>query len=109
MRYAMILAGVLAVTGVARAQVSDPPPFFSDAGIGLFDPTIEVVNSGTILDAHAVVSHDRMYVTINMRPTNTKLLALQTFAVQRGPSLGFVGSGGGASLLDRTGVTRLSP
>ena len=59
-----------------------------------FTPEISVVNSGAILDAQAVVSADRKYVTITARPSNTALLDLNNFTFQNGQNgqmLGFVG------------------
>ncbi len=57
---------------------------FGTGGAGLFEPEIDVVNSGAILDAQATVSADRKYVTMTMRPQNTQLLALRQFAFQTG-------------------------
>jgi hypothetical protein len=71
----------------AGAQVV---PFFF-GGATAFEPQISVVNSGAILDAQAVVSHDMKYVTLNMRPQNTSVLALQAFTFQNGQPLGVVG------------------
>ena len=65
-------------------------PFFSGAATS-FEPQISVVNSGAVLDAQAVVSSDMKYVTLNLRPQNTTLLALQAFTFQNGQSLGVVG------------------
>lgn len=59
------------------------PPFFSGAA-GIFEPEIGVVQSGVILDAQAVVSADRKYVTLNPRLQNSQLLALREFAFQAG-------------------------
>src|SRR5687767_6549979 len=75
--------------GVAHAQ---RVPFFTPAGTG-FDPEISVVNSGELLDAQAVVSDDLKYVTINARPSSSRLLALREFTFQNaaGVPLGFVG------------------
>ncbi len=64
----------------ARAQV---PPFF-DGAPGLFDPEVRVVNSGVVSDVGAVVSADRKYVTLNMRPSQSNLLALREFKFQGG-------------------------
>lgn len=73
----------------AMAQV---PPFFGGGQAAIFDPEISVVDSGVINDVQAVVSPDRKYVTLNMRSTNTSLLALREFSFQSGgPALGFVG------------------
>jgi len=101
------------------------PPFFNpNSGVGVFDPEIAVVNSGVLLDAQAVVSNDRKYVTLNMQPTNTRLLALQSYAVNSpftSAPLGFVGganpfgtmlptqSSGRASKSNLTPSVRTSP
>ena len=55
---------------------------------------MDVVQSGVIQDVQAVVSADRKYVTLNMRPTSTNLIALRNFTFQNGSGLGFVGSSG---------------
>lgn len=88
MRTTLFLAALgLAVlpSPAARAQ-----PFFN-GGASAFDPQIDVVNSGVLLDAQATVSADRKYVTLTMRPQNATLLALRDFTFQRGQDLGFVG------------------
>jgi len=107
-----------------HAHAQQVPPFINGGGVGIFDPEISVVNSGVILDAQPVVSHDRRYVTINMRPTNTRLLALQSYAVNSpftSAPLGFVGganpfgtmlptqSSGRASKSNLTPSVRTSP
>jgi hypothetical protein len=58
------------------------------------------VNSGEVLDAQAVVSNDRKYVTLNMRASSSQLLALRQFqfaTVGNGRPLGFVGGAGSAA------------
>jgi len=107
MRSILLILCPLFIATSAQAQVPDAP-FFGDGGVGLFDPTVEVVNSGAILDAQAVVSNDLKYVAITMRPTNTALLALQTFAVQQVRALGFAGSAD-PGILNQQGITPLSP
>jgi hypothetical protein len=105
---------------VARAQVG--VPFFSGANTA-FEPEISVVNSGQVLDAQAVVSNDRKYVTLNMRASSSQLLALRQFQFATGGNnlsrpLGFVGgagvnaSGTGAAqgnVLDRQGTNLVAP
>jgi hypothetical protein len=90
----------LAATGLlllayapARAQV----PFFN-GNAGIFDPEISVVNSGVVLDAQAVVSADRKYVTLTTRFQQAQLLDLQEFAFQTGGGVagGQVGGRGAA-------------
>jgi hypothetical protein len=116
---------VVGLTGVARGQV----PFIAP-GATAFDPQISVLTTGSLNDVQANVSRDRKYVTITAQPSNSQLLALQSFAFQRaGGGLGFAGGAGGAtvatgraaatgpaatrfeagSILAREGMTRLSP
>jgi hypothetical protein len=83
-RILFLLASVLLPAVPAAAQA---PPFFGGGG-GIFDPEIDVVESGILLDAQAVVSADRKYVTLTNRFQNTDLISIQEFAFQ-------VGAGGG--------------
>ena len=86
--------------GIATAAVvllfslpaSAQAPFFG--GGGIFDPEIDVVESGMLLDAQAVVSADRKYVTMTMRPQSTQLLSIQEFAFQTGGGRGGAVGGG---------------
>src|SRR5687767_5235744 len=86
--------------GIATAAVvllfslpaSAQAPFFG--GGGIFDPEIDVVESGMLLDAQAVASADRKYVTMTMRPKSTQLLSIQEFAFQTGGGRGGVLGGG---------------
>lgn len=94
-RLAVLGAAVAAVPAVAGAAV----PFFAP-GAALFDPEIAVVNSGVIHDVEAVVSADRKYVTLNMRSTQTGLVALREFKFQQDdpPGAGFDGMVGDEQL-----------
>jgi hypothetical protein len=60
-------------------------------GATAFDPEISVVNAGAVLDAQAVVSADRRYVTITMVPQNASIIALRPFPVQGVAGGGVVG------------------
>jgi hypothetical protein len=94
-RIVVVVAACSLAPSVIRAQVG--VPFFSGANIA-FDPEISVVNSGEVLDAQAVVSNDRKYVTLNMRASSSRLLALREFQFATGGNtrpLGFVGGAGG--------------
>jgi hypothetical protein len=62
----------------------------------IFEPEIDVVNSGVVMDAQATVSADRKYVTLNMRVSNAELLALRTFQFQGVGNAGAVQLPGGA-------------
>jgi hypothetical protein len=69
-------------------------PMFASAQVfggnnALFEPQIDVVNSGAKLDAQAVVSADRKYVTMTLRPQTADLLQLRTFQFQGGGQLQF--------------------
>jgi hypothetical protein len=59
----------------------------------IFEPEIDVVNSGAVLDVQPTVSHDLKYVTMNMRAQNSQLVDLFTFQFQ-GPGGGVVLPGG---------------
>lgn len=72
---ALLLA--LAVPTITRAQVVGG--FGSSA---IFEPEVDVVNSGVVMDAQATVSADRKYVTLTMRAQQSQLLSLQTFNFQ---------------------------
>ena len=66
-------------------------------GSSLFEPEVDIVNSGVILDTQATVSADRKYVTMTFRTSNTQLLALRSFTFQsNGPAVGNIGGGGAA-------------
>jgi hypothetical protein len=100
-RATCLLSVVVAACGLAALSPTvhaQRIPFFDAAGTG-FDPEIDVVESGALLDAQATVSHDLKYVTINARPSQSTLLALRPFSFatssNRGPALGFVGGAGG--------------
>jgi hypothetical protein len=98
MRFATLIAVaglvVLISSSISRAQT----PGFNGGGAFAFDPEISVVNSGALLDAQVVVSADRKYVTINMRPSLSRLNALTVFEAQRvGTSPNGGGGGGGGA------------
>ena len=84
------VAGLLALSaaGTARGQVVAQPVFSNNA---LFQPEIDVVNSGVVTDIQATVSADRKYVTLNMRAQNSQLVNLFVFNFQS------AGNGGGGT------------
>jgi hypothetical protein len=86
--------GVVAMLASAAHGQARGTGFFSPAGVAAFTPEVDVVSSGVINDVQAVVSADRKYVTLNMRPSSTNLIALRNFTFQNGSGLGFVGSSG---------------
>jgi general secretion pathway protein D len=86
-----------------RAYVSDLEPVVGN-NVAAFDPTIDVVSSGVLLDVQATVSADRKYVTLTLRPQLAQLLNLFTFNFQ-GAASGVVGvpiGGIGGGVLDTT-------
>jgi hypothetical protein len=84
------VAGLLALSAAetARGQVVAQPVFSNNA---LFQPEIDVVNSGVVTDIQATVSADRKYVTLNMRAQNAQLVNLFVFNFQS------AGTGGGGT------------
>src|SRR5687768_1928320 len=89
-----VLAAACVFAAVPSTSQAQRVPFFG-GGNTAFDPEISVVNSGDLLDAQVAVSPDLKYVTINARPSSSRLLALREFTFQgqvgAGPQLGFVG------------------
>jgi hypothetical protein len=84
------VATILFLPTLASAQV----PFFN-SGVSAFTPQIDVVNTGVLHDVQAVVSPDRKYVTLNMRPQSSALIALHEFSFQNPQLAGFAGFVGG--------------
>jgi hypothetical protein len=78
----------LPLLGSTVLEIGSLVPAFAHAqafgGAALFEPTIDIVESGILLDAQATVSADRKYVTLTMRPQQSQLLALRTFNFQSG-------------------------
>ncbi|MEZ0265020.1 MAG: type II secretion system protein GspD, partial [Phycisphaerae bacterium] len=62
-----------------------------------FEPEVEIVESGVMLDVQATVSADRKYVTMTLRPQLAQLLNLFQFAFQSGSSAPAAGGGGGGT------------
>ncbi|MGN6504117.1 MAG: hypothetical protein ACTHM6_01000, partial [Tepidisphaeraceae bacterium] len=73
------------IVSTQQAYVSDLTPVVGQSSVG-FDPTVDTVQSGVVLDVQATVSADRKYVTLNMRPELSTLLGLQSFPVFAGAS-----------------------
>jgi hypothetical protein len=92
----------------AKAQVV--PPFFGP-GANSFTPQIGIVSTGVVNDVQAVVSSDRKYVTLTMRPSSANLLALRDFTFQNGAVSGIVGQNppgnGLGNPLNQTGTNRV--
>ncbi len=63
------------------AYVSDLEPVVA-SGSTSFNPTIDIVQSGILLDVQATVSSDRKYVTLTLRPQLSQLISLLPFTFQ---------------------------
>jgi general secretion pathway protein D len=74
---------------VARqiAYVSDLTPVVGTDAQG-YDPTVDVIQSGVVLDVAATVSADRKYVTLTLRPQLSRIIGIQTFPVFGGTTGG---------------------
>ena len=96
---AMVLTVLFGPAAPALAQ-----PFMG--GGTAFDPEVGVVHSGAKLDAQAVVSADRKYVTLNTRATNTDLRELVLFPVV---GFGFVGGANPGGDAGQAGVGNDAP
>ena len=82
---------------VARqlAYVSDLTPIVGNNAVG-FDPTIDTIESGVVLDVAATVSADRKYVTLTLRPQLSRIISITPFPVFGGTVFGNGnGNGGG--------------
>ena len=51
-----------------RAFVSDLEPAVAE-GVATFDPEVDVISEGVVLDVEATISADRRYVTLTLRPS----------------------------------------
>jgi general secretion pathway protein D len=66
--------------GTAQAYVSDLEPVVSDNAV-TFDPEIDYVTTGTVLEVEATVSADRRYVTMTLTPQVTVLNGFTRYAI----------------------------
>jgi general secretion pathway protein D len=80
--------------GTQRSYVSDLEPIVGQGSVG-FNPIIDTLETGVVLDVQATVSSDRKYVTLTLRPQLNRLIELQTFPVFGGTVFGDGGTGGG--------------
>jgi general secretion pathway protein D len=65
------------------SYVSDLEPVVAEDAVA-YDPTIDVAETGAVLEVQATVSADRKYVTLSLNPILSRLVALQpyTFVVE---------------------------
>lgn len=97
----MRLTHVLSAVGVLCLWSATVHGQFMAASGNSFDPEISTVSSGVLLDAQAVVSADRKYVTMNIRTQNSALVALRDFTFQTGTAT----TAGGSGLVGTTPTT----
>ena len=103
MRIAPAALAFIAFATLPSLASAQRTPFFGPSGTA-FDPEIGVVNTGELLDAQVAVSDDLKYVTINARPSSSRLLALRDFTfVGSGVRRGLVGNGVGEGDADGIG------
>lgn len=92
-RLLAITLGTMTLLATSRDATAQVRPFFN-GGATSFDPEVSVVYTGVLNDVQATVSADRKYVTLNMQPQNSRLLALREFSFQNGVNpIGQVGVG----------------
>jgi MSHA biogenesis protein MshL len=63
------------------AYIADYSPALA-AGAGALDPIIGLLQTGVVLDVRPVVSNDRRYVTLELRPTLAELQTLRQVRLQ---------------------------
>ena len=63
-----------------RAFVADLEPVTGTGSVA-FDPTPDTISDGVTLAVQGTVSADRRYVTLNLEPSLSQLIALRTFPV----------------------------
>lgn len=89
------------------SQVYSAIPFFNQNGNN-FDPQIDIIYSGTVLDVQTSISRDQKYITLNMRPQTSKLEALRSFTFQKGYN-NYIGINSNKNtILDMTGIQKLN-
>src|SRR3954470_7013694 len=86
-RLLLLAVACAAVLWLAPAAQAQRVPFFNQQA-ALFDPEISTLTTGVLNDVQATVSSDRKYVTLNMRASNSELVALREFTFQTGTSVG---------------------
>ena len=76
LRFGLLAASLSClITASAHAQNDD----FFNRGVGLFEPIIDVVNSGSQIVVGPTVSADRKYVTMAGRFTVAQVVSIETF------------------------------
>jgi len=86
------------------AFVSDLQPVVSEAAVG-FDPTLQTVNEGVVLELEGTISADRRYVTLNVEASVAKIEGFQNTAITALAGGGLINSASTQSFIQRPTVT----
>lgn len=67
----------------AHILVAEQQPYVSDYDTtgSVYEPVISTIMTGTILDVRPTVSHDRRYITLNMKPATADNLSFETLGI----------------------------
>src|SRR6185436_16179721 len=87
------------------AYISDLEPVVAQNAVA-FNPTIDIVESGVLLDVQATVSSDRKYVTLTLQPQLQTLIDLLPFTFQSDTAANTgttVPTNGGTTVIDTNG------
>ena len=74
--FVAFIAAALFIPAMAHAQANNA---FFGGGVGLFNPIVNTVSTGTRTVISPTVSADHKYVTISGQFENSQLLAIQNF------------------------------
>jgi hypothetical protein len=110
MRKIELLAGVVLIGLCGSSAFAQNNNFFNRGGVGLFNPIIDVVNTGDRLVVQPTVSADRKYVTLSGTYQSANLIAIQNFPVfgiANGQGGGIVGGVGGAPVQPGAGGAQI--
>lgn len=89
------------VVATQRSYVSDLNPTVANGAVA-YDPDIDIVSSGVILNVQATVSADRKYVTLTLEPQLARLIRIFEFAFATSEAnLGGGDGGTGGGLLQQ--------
>jgi general secretion pathway protein D len=82
----LLLAPRVAMYNNQRAHilVATQQPYISDydATGAVYDPVVSTIMTGTVLDIRPTVSHDRRYITLNLKPATADNLRFTPFAIE---------------------------
>jgi hypothetical protein len=113
---ATIIGLLISLTAApALAQIGDTPSFFSAEPTG-YEAVISTTISGSLLGGGVSVSADHKYATVGMQATKAGTPNFTPYSIAVPAAGGFVGSapslggpGSAATILDRPGMTLITP